>query len=204
MTAYKYIWVTIILIVQTCLAVYAISSDTLPLASAIIISATYFFILLTVIDIRTRRMERAEQFDKQYIPYITILYVYCFIIQLAITIFGENIRLWDDFLLLVYGLFLILLGNLMPRIPYRSLMGLWLPWIFRSESVWRLSHRLGGQLMFLTGFCFIVISALNFNIKHLATLFTIYVVLPTVIISLICSIYARSLYRTEIKDTGDQ
>ena len=57
---------------------------------------------------------------------------------------GSKVREWNHIFVLVYGIFVILLGNLTPRIPFKSFMGIWLPWLFKSEDIWRRAHRLAG------------------------------------------------------------
>lgn len=46
------------------------------------------------------------------------------------------------------SLFMIIFGNLSPKIPLNRFLGLRLPWTIRDEETWRIAHRLTGYLSF--------------------------------------------------------
>lgn len=51
----------------------------------------------------------------------------------------------------VIALFVILFGNIAPKIPFNRYMGLRLPWTVTDEPTWRVAHRLVGALAWPCG-----------------------------------------------------
>ena len=51
----------------------------------------------------------------------------------------------------VIALFVILFGNIAPKIPFNRYMGLRLPWTVTDEPTWRVAHRLAGALAWPCG-----------------------------------------------------
>lgn len=45
---------------------------------------------------------------------------------------------------LIIGALMILVGNKLPQMPYRSLVGFKLPWILKDKFCWQKTHRFGG------------------------------------------------------------
>jgi uncharacterized membrane protein len=56
------------------------------------------------------------------------------------------------------GLLFVLLGNVMARIRPNWFMGIRTPWTLSDPEVWRITHRVGGRIMFVAGLAVIVIS----------------------------------------------
>lgn len=50
-----------------------------------------------------------------------------------------------------YGVLMIALGNLLPRLPRNALIGIRTPWTLADPTVWERTHRLGGYLSTLAG-----------------------------------------------------
>jgi len=55
------------------------------------------------------------------------------------------------------GLFFVLLGNYLPRLPRNFFFGIRSPWTLASEEVWRRTHVLGGWLFVLAGVLIMVL-----------------------------------------------
>lgn len=51
----------------------------------------------------------------------------------------------------VYGVLMIALGNVMPRLPRNGLVGIRTPWTLADPAVWERTHRLGGYLITAAG-----------------------------------------------------
>jgi uncharacterized membrane protein len=52
----------------------------------------------------------------------------------------------------VYGMLLIGLGNVMPKLPRNGLVGIRTPWTLADPMVWERTHRVGGYLITAAGF----------------------------------------------------
>jgi uncharacterized membrane protein len=55
------------------------------------------------------------------------------------------------------GLFFVLLGNYLPRLPRNFFFGIRSPWTLASEEVWRRTHVLGGWLFVLGGLLIVLL-----------------------------------------------
>lgn len=106
---------------------------------------TAFVLICGFIDTLFSRKHKPSYFDRFYPPFIYVLVVYSFVLQASATLGGMKlITPHIDQFILTSGAMIILLGNIFPRVPYKSLNGLPLPWVFRSEKVWRKTHRFTG------------------------------------------------------------
>ncbi|MGH2441788.1 MAG: SdpI family protein [Chloroflexota bacterium] len=47
----------------------------------------------------------------------------------------------------VYGVLMVALGNVLPKLPRNSLVGIRTPWTMLDPEVWERTHRLGGYLV---------------------------------------------------------
>jgi immunity protein, SdpI family len=51
----------------------------------------------------------------------------------------------------VYGVLMIALGNVMPKLPRNGIIGIRTPWTLADPVVWERTHRLGGYLVTASG-----------------------------------------------------
>jgi uncharacterized membrane protein len=51
----------------------------------------------------------------------------------------------------VYGVLMIALGNVLPKLPRNGLVGIRTPWTLADPGVWERTHRLGGYLVAAAG-----------------------------------------------------
>lgn len=70
----------------------------------------------------------------------------------------------ERFLAIGIVIFIMIFGNLSPRIPFNRYMGLRLPWTIRDEETWKLAHRVLGYTSFPVGIL-MFIGAFFFNIS---------------------------------------
>lgn len=56
------------------------------------------------------------------------------------------------------ALFMMIFGNLVPKIPFNRYIGLRLPWTIRDEATWRLAHKITGFLSFPMAIAMFVLS----------------------------------------------
>ncbi|WP_305098258.1 SdpI family protein [Croceibacterium aestuarii] len=75
--------------------------------------------------------------------------------------FGYHVR--GDMIMLPLGLFLLVLGNVLPKSRPGFFVGIRTPWTIVDEDVWIATHRLGGKLMMLAGAVLVVLSLLPFD-----------------------------------------
>lgn len=73
-------------------------------------------------------------------------------------------------LLATVGLFLVVLGQLLPRLRRNPLLGVRTPWSLRSDEAWRLTHRFGGWALTLGGFACLVLAPASSPLAHAALL----------------------------------
>jgi|GEM_PF-3232195 len=144
----------------------------------------FFGILLTamvVIDLLKRRRKDPRWFDSQYYHYVVLIFAYILLIHLLLLLTGNRAWDWHHLYVAVYSIFLILLGNLTPRLPFGSLMGLWIPGLFRSEERWCRAHRIAGFIYVAFGLLFLSLILLDFRIRNQVRLIFFYILLPLVV-----------------------
>lgn len=66
------------------------------------------------------------------------------------------------------SIFIMVFGNLSPKIPFNRYMGLRLPWTIRDEDTWKVAHKIVGYLAFPIAIAMFV-SAFFINTKIVAT-----------------------------------
>lgn len=70
----------------------------------------------------------------------------------------------DTLLIGIVSLFLMIFGNLSPKIPCNRYFGFRLPWTIRDEDTWKVAHKLLGYLSFPVAIAMFVLSFF-FNIN---------------------------------------
>lgn len=65
----------------------------------------------------------------------------------------------DKFLIVGIAVFIMIFGNISPKIPFNRYMGLRLPWTIRDEDTWKIAHRITGYLAFPVGILMIISSS---------------------------------------------
>ena len=51
----------------------------------------------------------------------------------------------------LYGVLMVALGNVLPKLPRNGLVGIRTPWTLADPAVWERTHRLGGYLLMAAG-----------------------------------------------------
>ncbi len=68
--------------------------------------------------------------------------------------------------ILIIGILMILTGNFLPQMPFRSRIGFKLPWILKDKLCWQKTHRFAGYTAIPFGIiqCLLVLFVPNYNI----------------------------------------
>jgi len=92
------------------------------------------------------------------------------------------------------GLFFMLLGNYLPRLPRNFFFGIRSPWTLASEEVWKRTHVLGGWMFVLAGLLMILLSVAGIKMG----LVFVFILVPLLVYTGL--IYPLWLYRKLQKD----
>ncbi|MDO4535769.1 MAG: SdpI family protein [Clostridium perfringens] len=71
----------------------------------------------------------------------------------------------DIIIVLVLALYIMIFGNIAPKIPFNRYLGFRLPWTIRDEETWRTAHRLLGYTSFPIGIV-MAIASFYFNMEQ--------------------------------------
>ena len=106
------------------------------------------------------RKRNVSRFNRFHPPMFYIGTAYLILLQIYATLGGMKIVSPHILhFIIITGMFFIGIGNIMPRAPYRAVLSLPLPWLYKSEKTWRKSHRFIGFSWFVAG-VFIIASSL--------------------------------------------
>lgn len=61
----------------------------------------------------------------------------------------------------VMGVFMVVIGNIMPRIPHNYFSGVKTPWALNDETNWKKTQRVGGYCFVCAGFLMIIAGVIN-------------------------------------------
>jgi uncharacterized membrane protein len=97
------------------------------------------------------------------------------------------------------GLLFAVIGNYMNNIKPNYFAGLRLPWTLSSDHNWRKAHQLAGKLWFWGGLSAAILSLIIPSPFSIIIFFTILIFLI-----LIPVIYSYRIFKSEIRETGQQ
>lgn len=86
---------------------------------------------------------------------VIVLLGFYYIFSPIVTI-PENIS--DKIIIIVISIFIMIFGNISPKIPFNRYMGLRLPWTIRDEETWKLAHKILGYIAIPLGILMIIAS----------------------------------------------
>lgn len=92
---------------------------------------------------------------------LLIFFAVLFLLSLSAGLGGKSFVNWFN---VAVGIFLIMVGNYMPKFPQNWFVGIKTPWTISSEVVWKKTHILGGWLFAATGLVWIVFAAFGFGV----------------------------------------
>lgn len=94
------------------------------------------------------------------------------------------------------GLMMIILGNYFGKLKRNWFVGIKTPWTLYSDNIWNKTHRLGGRLFMVWGFCMIIA-------PWLASKIAFFIIFGgTIIILFWITLYSYLLYKEEKKKSG--
>lgn len=100
-----------------------------------------------------------QLFGPARVPRIFVLgFLLVLYIMMVTRAVGRDIA--PDVVAMAIGVFIIALGNYLPKIQPNEFIGVRTPWTYRSELSWYRSHRLGGRLFMVCGAVTIVTAML--------------------------------------------
>lgn len=119
-------------------------------------------VLMLFLPFISVRYRNAPERFSRIIPIFTNILIFFFaVIHIYTLLLGaEFIASNGCFIYYVIGLMLILLGNILPKMPSSFFIGIRTPWTLSSEHVWRKTHKVGGVCFVLAGFLMIFIPAI--------------------------------------------
>lgn len=119
------------------------------------IMSALILITLVVLDVKAPRITNLSKDNPKVKTIRTINRMTIFIITLICMIIvlspKELDLIMEDNEVIVAGLislFMMISGNLSPKIPFNRYLGLRLPWTIRDEDTWKIAHRIMGYISF--------------------------------------------------------
>ena len=119
------------------------------------IIGTLIIVCLVVLDIQTPRITKLSE-DNPKIKTVRFLNRLTIFIVILFSIFNLflPIKTLFDFkngeilMVALISIFMMIFGNLSPKIPFNRYLGLRLPWTIRDEQTWRVAHKILGYSSF--------------------------------------------------------
>ena len=100
---------------------------------------------ITNLSVDNPKVKTIRAINRMTILIITLIYV-------TIVLSPKELELLiEDNEVIVVGLlslFMMIIGNLSPKIPFNRYLGLRLPWTIRDEDTWKVAHRIMGYISF--------------------------------------------------------
>lgn len=145
-------------------------------------TGAFFFPMLTAIiiiygyiDTRLNRKRNPTRFDKSYPPFAYINFLFIFSLQFFGTLAGmDTFKANSNHLGMIIGIYLVLTGNLWPRMPFKPIGGWPIPWIFKSENIWKKTNRLTGYTLVIAGLIVFIINILGLLINKSSISLTLF------------------------------
>lgn len=155
-----------------------------------------FFFLIPVIDPRRENIERFRETYRFFRSALVLFFSYFQLVILQATMSGRQ-RLDTSLLVGGIGVFMIVIGNVMPRVRSNWFLGIRTPWTLESEYVWRRTHRLAGQVAVVGGLVVLATSLLSPGWQFTA------VIGVAVALSLFSFVYSYFEYRRVESEEGE-
>ncbi len=131
---------------------------------------TVLYFINGLVDLRLSRPKSPSRYDRFYPPtvYMALFFTIAWQIQAtlnAMEVVSTNMYHFS----LLAGVFVLLAGNVYPRVPFKSYGGWPLPWLFKSEKIWRKTHRFTGFSWAAGGVLIILLTFLDMGMMGQGT-----------------------------------
>lgn len=155
-------------------------------------------VCLVVLDIQTPRITKLSE-DNPKIKTVRFLNRLTIFIVILFSIFNLllpiktlfNFKNGEILMVGLISIFMMIFGNLSPKIPFNRYLGLRLPWTIRDEQTWRVAHKIVGYSSFPIALIMFVL-AFFFNNEKVVTIGILtWIVIP--------SVYSFLFYYKKIK-----
>ncbi len=128
---------------------------------AAIIILTYLLIsFLPFIDPLRKKIEPKFKVLLLVRDILLVVFAVIFLMSINAALGGKS---YVNYMGVLLGILLIVLGNYMPKFPQNWFIGIRTPWTISSEIVWKKTHVLGGWTFTAGGFLFVIVTLLKMS-----------------------------------------
>lgn len=153
---------------------------------------------LVVFDIQAPKIAKLSESNPKiktmrFLNRLTIFFVTTFFIFAMLSPIENllNSKTHEILIVGIVSIFIMIFGNLSPKIPFNRYLGLRLPWTIRDEDTWKIAHKILGYLASPVAIGMFA-SSFFFNIEKVSvTCILIWIIIP--------SIYSLIFYYKKIK-----
>lgn len=153
----------------------------------IIMLPVLVYVLFTVIPI----IDPKNKFGKMGNKFTSLKFLFTLIMSI-LSIFIINAAYTStanmNILLMIIGSIFMILGNYFKTIRSNYFIGIRTPWTLENETVWKKTHKLGGQLFFFGGLLIVMLCLLT-SLMNM----TIFLII-TAIVSIVPIVYSYLIY----------
>jgi uncharacterized membrane protein len=104
----------------------------------------------------------------------------------------------------VFGVLIIFISNMLPKIKHNSSFGVKTKATLSSETVWRKTHRFSAYIGIIAGLIMIICAIIAFAVKGSgAVMMLIGIGFMIILLVVIPTIYAHTLYKQELKEKNN-
>jgi len=143
---------------------------------------------------------KLKNMGKKYHTIKLFLTLFMSIMALVIIYSSKNLSITNpNYIVLLIGVLYVVFGNFFKTIKANYFIGIRTPWTLESETVWKETHKLGGQMWFIGGIV-VLASSLLFSKQINFILFSI----VTAIITITPIVYSYTIFNKGAKTVSGE
>lgn len=96
----------------------------------------------------------------------------------------------------LFGIIIIVIGNMLPKSKRNSMVGLRLPWTKSSDEIWKKSQHFGGIVSVICGFLLLISAFIFKGLMAIIVLLSV-----NILTSIICTVYTYIISHNNIEKT---